>query len=395
MKLVILYMYLIFTALLVISCSKENKINDEIIFEENSKKFEDIFELVETYYISSTLNKEVKILGINKLFETSNGDFIIYDNANKFLLLIDKAGKIIKTIGQEGKGPGEFSLLSDFIYTKDEKLFALDFLLKKVIYFNNFEFIKDYRLSYVHRNPTQILQCPNKEFIIAAERNLIDGSSNDNFQFLSYKDENFLNIYDENFNFKESFFRPNDKLVETDGILTRPRLTSFTPSCLIEDKIISTSQEGFYNLILFNIDGKMNKKYSVTQRNFTYIDLALVSEYKLNDKNIDPNLEIVGKIMASYSVPISIHKLNNLLIVTILEPYDNYFPMFSTGELNTYNYYIDIFKYEKDNIIPVTGGIQLDRKIIGVTNTGEIYCVKNNHFENMEEIIIEKFRLTL
>ena len=382
--------------LLIASCTDETNNGKILNFKvKNNNKFNDIFELKEVYDIPSLLSQNIKLLGIDKIFATPNGNFIIYDMNSGYLLLTTKKGDIIKIIGKKGKGPGEFALLSDVIFTNEAKLYALDFIRQEVLYYQDFEFVRNYKLSYVHRNPTQIIKIPNSKFIIAAERNLEDGASETRYRFLPYKEVNFLNIYDSNFVFRKSFLKPDERLIETEGVLTRVRLTTFVPSCLIEDKIISTTQEGLYNLYIHDLDGNLINEFSIVQENFKYLDLNLINEYNLNKNNFNNDLETIGKIMASYSAPISIFNLNGILLITILEPYDNYFPMFSTNELNLHEYHLDIFKYKNDNLFPMIGGIAINKKIIGVADGEYLYMIDKKYEENKEIIRIYKYKLKL
>ena len=397
MKKKVFYSLLLHIVIILTSCLEKNNQIFKLSFNasDNGKDYHDFFDFIEKYSFSSILSKSIKLNGINKLFETKDGYFIVYDQSSNNLVLVNETGELKKIIGKEGKGPGEFSLLSDFIYDdKNNEIYALDFFNSSVLYYKQYNFVKSFNLSFEHRNPTLILKSPNNSFIIAAEKNLTSGSNNENYNFLDFKDVNYLNIYNNKFKLNYSFLTPDKRLHETKGLLSRPTLTSFSPSCILGDKIITIKQEGFYEIVISDLNGKFIKQYTITQESFKELSNNSLNEIIKLAKKDESDLEKVGGIIADYTAPLSIFVIKNIIIVYFMEPYDNYFPMYSTkDEKNTY--YIDLFKYDQDALTFLYGGIKLDKKIIGTNQDGYIYFVNDEYFEDITEIKIEKYKLKL
>ena len=382
-----------FNSLIFLSC-KQPQPENTIIFDAKKNKFVEYFQKVKQYKIPRKITNKINLLGISKLVELSSGNWLVSDNASNQLLLLDENGQLIKVIGSEGGGPGEFGWLSDFIYA-NQKIFALDFIRQRTLIFSNFKYETQFPLSYVHRNPELISKTTNGFFVISAERNLKDGSTPNDYGFLEFEDNQYLNVYDSLFNLQHSFLSPDDKIKDTFGVFARAKETTFTPFCVFDDKIIATTQEGFYNIFIYQSDGKLEKKYSVKENSFVKFDLNDAEGLKLINGSANFDLEKIGKIIASYSSPISIHKINSYLIFTILDPYDNYFPMYSRLENLDNNYHFDIYKFNDNKLIPIKGGIRTNKRIIGVAKNGDIFLSGNQHKEILDSIIVERYMLKL
>lgn len=397
MKNKIFFSFLLLTIFIVISCTEKNNQIIPISLSDinNDKNFSDLLTLTEKYNFSSRIGNGIKLNEIKKLIVTHEDYFIIYDPSSKNLVLVNKMGELKHTIGKEGEGPGEFSLLSDFIYDdKNDEIYALDYFRRNVLYYKHYNFVKSFRLSYEHTNPTMILKSPNNYFIIAADKNLTEGSNNENYNFVEFKDLKYLNIYDNNFNLKYSFLSPDKRLHETEGLLSRTTLTSFSPSCILGDKIITIKQEGFYEVVISDLNGKFIKQYTINQKSFKELDKNSINITIELAKKERSDLEKVGEIIANHTVPLSMFVIKNIIIVYLMEPYDNYFPMY-TKEDKKNTYFIDLFKYEQDTLTYLYGGIKLDKKIIGTNQDGYIYLTSDEYFEDINEIRIEKYKLNL
>ena len=111
--------------------------------ESNVFNLEDIFlsdYVVDIKYIPIEKNKDL-LINPNSFQATFNDEYILgYDS--KMCLLYDRNGNLIRAIGQQGRGPGEYSYIAGIVDIKDETIFISDFL-KLIEYRINGEHISD------------------------------------------------------------------------------------------------------------------------------------------------------------------------------------------------------------------------------------------------------------
>jgi hypothetical protein len=103
-------------------------------------------------FIALETNDSCLVGGIRKLTLIKDRFYILDKGINKKIFIFDIKGNFIKSIGNYGKGPGEFISLTDFLIDeKKGQLFALDAERRKVLVFNliNGSFAYDFKINFL------------------------------------------------------------------------------------------------------------------------------------------------------------------------------------------------------------------------------------------------------
>jgi hypothetical protein len=110
-----------------------------------NQKFTDLFLDFEELMIPST----VKIANINKLI-IENEILILFDGLQQQIVVLNHQGGLLSKIQRTGKGPGEYTRISDVSYNPANKLItALDYASHSILLYNlNGDFDKSIRLEF-------------------------------------------------------------------------------------------------------------------------------------------------------------------------------------------------------------------------------------------------------
>jgi hypothetical protein len=126
--------------LLIASCAKSEKFEKNSRFytinldEQNSEQsiaLSSIFNGVEPIVLETT---DESLIGEVSKLEVSDDYLFVLDNSiSRKLFVFDKIGKFVKTIGDQGRGPGEYDYLSDFTIDREHRfVYILDIGLQKI-----------------------------------------------------------------------------------------------------------------------------------------------------------------------------------------------------------------------------------------------------------------------
>lgn len=132
-------MLVVLVGVLFLSCSKNKKAPENVkeihIQVENVKEALDISLLFEDSadIIPLETTSECLISEIQK-FEYRNQLMYVSDAGGQTIYVFDENGKYLRSIGQRGNGPGEYSKLSDFIFVGDSILIKDEFRDKILAY---------------------------------------------------------------------------------------------------------------------------------------------------------------------------------------------------------------------------------------------------------------------
>ncbi len=350
---------LFLTVLFLFSCGSNDEKSEA---SKNSNTFFSYLEDIDTVKIG--VPDEIQLLSVKKIAPVNEG-FSLLDSYNSQIILIDNSFNFVKTIAKKGTGPGEYNMIADFTTDSRGNLYIVDYLGSEVGEFNSkLKFVKDNRLSFVHRNPEQIGILKDGKFLISAERNLTDGSSLKNYGFLEYSDIKYLNFYDEKYELQNSFLGYNEKLDFTKGLFARPT-EKFAPFAISEDKIYAMTQEGFYVLNIFNSNGEKINSVEIEAENFTKFPLTGINDLSISNNQSNYDTQKIGEVIASFSKPVSLHIIEDLLLITILEPHENYFSSMFGGKYER-KYHIDIIDVSGGEIKLIASNLQTDFRIAGV-----------------------------
>jgi hypothetical protein len=380
-----------FSLILLAGCSskKNNIINISFKGQNTSKS---IFKVLDSIEIK---NDSMKVLSIYKVMEYKDTTLLALDPLNTSILLLSKGGTIIKRIGRKGNGPGEFRSIEDFIVDENNNLYVLDYLGHKVGKFNSdLKFVKNYSLSFVHRNPEGIVLY-NNQFIISAQNNLTNGSTKGNYSFLKYEDNSFLNVYDEKFNYETAFLHPEKKLLSTKGVLTRP-WGQLAYAVVHGNLLFTITQEGFYKIKVFNAKHELLYIYNVKDSTFKNIDENSISNFRIiNRRQANISEKEIGRIIGDHSVPYKVFSTKDFLIIEMRDPIPNYFPFYSkTYVLPTV--YVDVFEFNGSKLEPLVSDYRFNNYyLVGVGKNNSIY-LSNQTFGNTDRnsnIIIKHVKI--
>lgn len=158
---------------LIISCNNfETKIkNDDQIIVDLSKDVNtlELSKIFNEMVVVPLESKDICLLANpTKIIERNNKFFIL--DFQRGLFLFDSKGKFLNQIGNQGKGPGEYLEIRDFIINKEGNILILDF--KKILMYNiNGDYIKtylefDFLKENMYCNPYQFTQDKNSTIYI-------------------------------------------------------------------------------------------------------------------------------------------------------------------------------------------------------------------------------------
>ena len=379
---------LIVLVLSTYSCTKQ-KDSTVLEFPSGNSKFEDLFKVEKTIKIKMNNSDSTKLFSVYKIHKIDSNRYFIIDAMGRSSYIIDSTGLITKRISRQGQGPGELNYVTDYTFDERSNLYLLDPIANKIsTYDSSFNFIKSYQLSFEHRISYELRYC-NGFFFISSVRNLDKNSNSKNFSFLEYDENTFVMVYDRNFTLINSFLKPAKELKETQGVLTLSKENT-APYTIYDNKVFVMTQEGFYTISLFDMNFNMREKFEVINSKFKKIDINKVKNIKIANNKLITSVEEIGRIVSSYTTPVSLDIINDRLIVTMLEPYGNYYPKFDKDIIK--KFYYDIFKIKDDNIIPQFSNIETSKRIIGIENN-HIYLTEDFGKNSNDYISIEIAKL--
>jgi hypothetical protein len=368
----------IFIALAVwlVGCESDRPV-PILMFPKANLPFDAIFEVVDTLRIQlDSSDTTVKFIEPWKIIAWGRG-LLLLDVANKRVYQIDKNnGAIKRTLARKGTGPGEFQLIIDIAPTISGGFVALDYLRNSVTeYDQSGQVVGVYRLRYEHRAPELIAQSTSGYYIVSANRNLEDGSTMRKYQFLPYPKSAFLNIYTREFQLRNSFSSPRKEFWKTEGIFDRPCMGSFSPFVISGDTVISMLQNGYYEIRFHDMAGNQLKTLQVQSEFFQGFSAKTLADFRFlgegNSKKPSLNDEEIGGAISSHSLPTALVLNEGVLIIKIVEPFDNYFPQYQKNlERNVHH---DIFSYAGGSLKPLCTGLRTDLELLGSNQSGEWY----------------------
>jgi hypothetical protein len=363
---------------------------EEVMYNEEEKySFDKYFHLIEEFSFNMIQDDDHKILEFTKVIEKKNGELLILDRYATSMYLVDTGGILKKRFARKGEGPGEFQVISDFCLDDNEDIYILDIKNRVSKFSYNLEFIKSFELSFFLRAPERIMYLGNDKFLITAYQNLSEGSTKNDYEFLEYDKKNYLHIYNSKFDKIISFGKLSSELRNTKGRLSRS-IGQFISNSLWLKRIITVSQEGFYNMKIYTTEGKLERIIEFSNNKFKSINLNITKDLKFSNNSWNYNQEKIGQIIADHSTIRDIHKIGKYYVLTIYSPYENFYPQFRT-KLYDDNFHYDIFYFDNKEINPAASNIEGRYKLIGVglNNTSYFTNVKLNS----SKIILYKYKM--
>ncbi|MCW9706171.1 6-bladed beta-propeller [Fodinibius salsisoli] len=225
----------------IISCKRETpsqeKTTDPYI--ENLKnRFAEISVSSENIPISSSIQQphRVKVL-------QNNGYLVVVDDANKSIMLLNKKGEVLSTVGREGRGPEEFLNITQLHVSDDGRIFLLDMLLFRITVY---EFFND-ELRYVDTFPYKNPPKHSLHSIYVTEKanygvyNQTEGFQTPDNSFLLYR-------LDEDFNTEEQLLEiPGNKRQK----VIYPEFTLYLPNIFLSNTLWDVDGDWFYYMMSY------------------------------------------------------------------------------------------------------------------------------------------------
>src|SRR5690606_13029035 len=81
-----------------------------------------------------------------KVTTNASGDFIVSHILKKSVFKFDDQGNLIRTMGREGQGPGEFNYISHVTVTSDDNYFVSDMMGRSALFDSNGDLVDSYLL---------------------------------------------------------------------------------------------------------------------------------------------------------------------------------------------------------------------------------------------------------
>jgi hypothetical protein len=147
------FIYISLICLLIVAC-KEKPVHVEGKVIDATEISNDRFSLTgiinSSYFIPLETNDECLIKQIDKVVFDNDKIFVLDCQGNKKILVFDRQGKFIYTVGKTGQGPGEYSEISDFCLDTQNKTIYLLCGRNKIIQYDcyNGDFIGKKQLDF-------------------------------------------------------------------------------------------------------------------------------------------------------------------------------------------------------------------------------------------------------
>ncbi|HAC16321.1 MAG TPA: hypothetical protein DCE78_10325 [Bacteroidetes bacterium] len=98
-----------------------------------------------------------------KVTTNASGDFIVSHILQKSVFKFDDQGNLIRTMGREGQGPGEFNYISHVTVTSDDNYFVSDMMGRSALFDSKGELVDSYLLPGMIMNLTML---PDNKILI-------------------------------------------------------------------------------------------------------------------------------------------------------------------------------------------------------------------------------------
>lgn len=386
--------YILLLPLIFWNCQRN--LDKEIVYlnyDVDSDKFITVIDEIEIS-VNSDSDSTFRFFGANKIIEYDDTTLMVLDILKVSINFITNDGKYLRSIGAKGFGPGEFQSISDFTFDKNGNIYVLDSYGHKVGMFSkDGEFLKNFNLSFIHRMPYKILFF-NDHMLVEGLNNLDEGSTIEEYKFLEYANNNFINVYDINFKYLGAFLHPTKELYDTKGIFSRPYMC-FAVYTIIGNQIVAMTQEGFYKLQWFDLDLKKIRETFIVSKDFKEIELENIRDLSFNaDRSVNFSNKKIGKIVGNHSVPVNIVYNDNYLIIQTRDPIENYYPNYAQNSIPKFR--SDILLLDSNKLKPIVSFNNGQELLIGTGKNGVLYYSSSysHQLNKIEKFIIKKVKIT-
>ena len=149
------------------------------------------------------------VLSVRALSVSPSGHLLLTDRRSGDLKLADGDGRIIRVIGREGEGPGEFTVLFDAVFLSDDRIVALDGGRVLATLFDSAGQVLNTFQLREQLDPRAVVTIDDSAFLIGGLVGGMDG------------DTDLARIYSLDGSVSESFFPADQLLFDTGMIVDR------------------------------------------------------------------------------------------------------------------------------------------------------------------------------
>lgn len=147
------------------------------------------------------------VLSIRALSASPSGQLLLTDSRSRDLKVVDVEGRVIRVIGGEGEGPGEFTALMDAVFLSDDRIAALDAGLVRVTLFDSTGEILNTLVLEDQQDPRVVVAIDESGFLIGG---MVGSAGGEN---------DMARIYSLDGSNSESFFPADPLLFDTQMII--------------------------------------------------------------------------------------------------------------------------------------------------------------------------------
>lgn len=204
------YLFLLLAVPLAVGCGQQREVATGVQCDPHPadvaiRDFADAFTALEPVVFPT--GDANPVLSVRALSVSPSGRLLVTDSRSLDLKVADPEGRVLRVIGGEGEGPGEFTALMDAVFLSDDRIVALDAGLVRVTLFNSTgEVVNTFALED-QRDPRAVVAVDESDFLIVGMVSSAGGGND------------MARVYSLDGSVTESFFPADPLLFETRMII--------------------------------------------------------------------------------------------------------------------------------------------------------------------------------
>jgi len=282
------------------------------------------------------LSEDVEPIGVIKGFAVDlRGNILIGDPLNHNIKIYDQNGNLLKILGRQGKGPGEFRRIRGIDIDSNGEIYVSDMANQRISIFDSSgNFLNSFIVTESHI--CDHIKLYRDRIFIGGLKQIIEKSSS------SYAYGLYIHIYDKKGNFIKSFYPTNKRALKLNVI------DPFVAFDISKGGHIYCVQRTFYEISKYSLDGEFIKSFS-----------RKAAFYKpvIKEPETITTVEDLGQWYEKWHQVLSLFVVDNYIIVQIL-----------THKPSKYT--IEI--YNSDGHF-IAGPILTSYRLLGTDHNGHLY----------------------
>ena len=212
----------------------------------NLVNFSKIFERQKVIELHEDIEPISVIVGFSV---DSRGNILIGDLQNHNIKIYDQNGNLLKIIGRQGEGPGEFRMIRGIDIDFNGKIYVSDMTNRRISIFDSSgNFLNSFIVTESH--PCDRIKLYGDHIFIGGLKQIIEKSTS------SYAYGLYIHIYDKKGNFIKSFYPTNKRALKLNVI------GPFVAFDISKEGYIYCVQRTFYEISKYSSNGEFIKSFS-------------------------------------------------------------------------------------------------------------------------------------